>query len=155
LNFYRLSCRASKVVFFIGHHHSHDDYEKTIYDIEKCLFAFNCQLKKLNGEFFVFHRTTGSPEINYIGIFGIKLEKQIETRFFLPGIHQKYSSSYKCVDNRDIRINKHKHLFFPADFRKKNCGPIEIRTYQKITLLFISGEPDVKSTWQNFSTELF
>jgi hypothetical protein len=30
----------------------------------------------------------------------------IETRFFLSGIHQKYSSSSKCVDNRDIRMNK-------------------------------------------------
>jgi hypothetical protein len=28
----------------------HDDYRKTIGDIEKRLFAFNCQLKKLNGE---------------------------------------------------------------------------------------------------------
>ena len=29
---------------------THDDYEKTIGDIEKRFFAINCQLKKLNGE---------------------------------------------------------------------------------------------------------
>jgi hypothetical protein len=29
---------------------SHDDYGKTIGDIEKKFFAFNCQLKKLNEE---------------------------------------------------------------------------------------------------------
>jgi hypothetical protein len=43
-------------------HPSHDDYGKTKGDIEKCFFAFNCQLKKLNGEIFVFlsdNRFTG------------------------------------------------------------------------------------------------
>ena len=40
----------SKVVFFKEATPSHDDYGKTIVDIEKRFFAFNCQLKKLNGE---------------------------------------------------------------------------------------------------------
>jgi hypothetical protein len=40
---------------------SHDDYGKTISDIEKRVFAFNCQLKKLNGEIFPFFQTTSSP----------------------------------------------------------------------------------------------
>jgi hypothetical protein len=39
-----------KVVFFRTTTPSHDDYEKTICDIEKRFFAFNYQLKKLNGE---------------------------------------------------------------------------------------------------------
>ena len=34
--------------FFKGGHPSHDDYGKTIDDVEKRFFAFNCQLKKLN-----------------------------------------------------------------------------------------------------------
>jgi hypothetical protein len=68
-----------------------------------------------------------------------------ENRFFLPGIHQKYSSSSKCVDNHDIRMNKHKNLTFRLILRKK-IGSIKIRTHQKITFRFISGEPDVKST---------
>jgi hypothetical protein len=63
-------------------------------------------------KFFLFHRTTGSPEIYYIGIFSIKFEKKIETRFFLPGIRQKYSSSSKYVDNRGIRMNQHENLTF-------------------------------------------
>jgi hypothetical protein len=32
------------------YHPTHDDYGKTIGDIVKRFFAFNCQLKKLNGE---------------------------------------------------------------------------------------------------------
>jgi hypothetical protein len=47
--------------FFLGGHPSHEDYGKTKDDIEKKFFAFNCQLKKLNGKFFIFPRTTGSP----------------------------------------------------------------------------------------------
>jgi hypothetical protein len=39
-----------KVVFFKGTTPIHDDYGKIIADIEKRFFAFNCQLKKLNGE---------------------------------------------------------------------------------------------------------
>jgi hypothetical protein len=56
--------------------------------------------------------TDNRRSIIYIGIFSIKFEKKIETRLFLPGIHQKYSSSSECVDNRDIRINKYKNLPF-------------------------------------------
>ena len=37
--------------FFKGCHVSDDDYGTTIDDIEKRLFAFNCQQKKLNGNF--------------------------------------------------------------------------------------------------------
>jgi hypothetical protein len=46
-------------------------------------------------KFFLFYRTTGSPVTGdlFIGIFGINFEKKIESRFFLPGIHQNYSSS--------------------------------------------------------------
>ena len=77
-----------------------------------------------------------------------------ETHFFLPGIHQKYSTSSNCVDNRGLRINKHKNLTFQLILTKK-FGPIEIRTYQKITFRFISGEPDVKSILYNFFIELF
>jgi hypothetical protein len=40
--------------FFRWAHPSHDDYGKTIGDIEQRFFAFNCQLKKLNGETFSF-----------------------------------------------------------------------------------------------------
>ena len=42
--------KIAKVVFFKGGHPSHDYHGKTIADIEKCFFAFNCQLKKLNVE---------------------------------------------------------------------------------------------------------
>jgi hypothetical protein len=50
-------------VFFRWATPSHDDYGKTIGDIRKRFFAFNCQLKKFNGEFFYFSSDlTGSPE---------------------------------------------------------------------------------------------
>jgi hypothetical protein len=41
----------------------HDDYGKTIGDIEKQFFAFNCELKKLNGKICPFssdYRFTGN-----------------------------------------------------------------------------------------------
>ena len=37
-------------IFFKGGHPSHDYHGKTIADIEKWFFAFNCQLKKLDVE---------------------------------------------------------------------------------------------------------
>jgi hypothetical protein len=42
--------RSVKVIFFMWAHPTHDDYEKTIGEIEKRFFAFNCQLKELNRE---------------------------------------------------------------------------------------------------------
>jgi hypothetical protein len=48
----------------------HDDYGKTIDDIEKRFLAFNCKLKKLNGDFFLFYRTTGSPVTGDLSITG-------------------------------------------------------------------------------------
>jgi hypothetical protein len=41
---------GAKVIFFRWATPSHDDCGKTIDDIEKRFFAFNCQLKKLNRE---------------------------------------------------------------------------------------------------------
>jgi hypothetical protein len=95
-------------------------------------------------KFCVIHRTTGSPVTGDIlyRYFQYKIVEK-NRNFFLPGIHQKYSSSSKCVDIRDIRMNKHKNLIFRLILRKKKIGPIEIRTYQKITFRFISGEPDI------------
>ena len=46
--------KATLGSFFRSTHPSHDDYEKTIGNIDKRFFAFNCQLKKLNGEIFIF-----------------------------------------------------------------------------------------------------
>jgi hypothetical protein len=46
---------SSKVVFLeaiMVHHPSHDDYGKTIDDIEKRFFAINCQQKNLNRKNF-------------------------------------------------------------------------------------------------------
>ena len=39
--------------FFKGATPIYDDHGKTIGDIEKRFFAFNCRQKKLNGEIFV------------------------------------------------------------------------------------------------------
>jgi hypothetical protein len=66
-------------------------------------------------KFSLFHRTTSSPVTGDVlsRYFQYKIrEKKIETRFFLLGIHQKYSSSSECVDNRGIRMNKHENLTF-------------------------------------------
>jgi hypothetical protein len=51
----------AKVVVFKSTHPSHADYGKTIGDIDKRFFAFNCQLNKLNKEI--------SPDINRNVIF--------------------------------------------------------------------------------------
>jgi hypothetical protein len=40
--------------FLKGRHSSHDDYGKTVDDIEKRFFACNCQQKNLNRETFIF-----------------------------------------------------------------------------------------------------
>ena len=85
-------------------------------------------------KFCLIHRTTGSPvtgDLLYT-YFSIKLEKKNETRFFRPGIHQKYSSSSKCVDNRDIRMNKHKNLTFRLILRKKILGPSRFEPTKKL-----------------------
>jgi hypothetical protein len=58
-----------------------------------------------------------------IGIFRIKFGKKNRKSLFLPGIHQKYSSTSKCVDDRDIRMNKHKNLAFRLILRKQILGP--------------------------------
>ena len=62
--------KKPKVVFFKGGHPSYDDYGKTIEDIEKCFFAFNCQLKKLNVEilwsWFDIRFTGYKPESNFL-----------------------------------------------------------------------------------------
>ena len=51
----RISVMLSKVIFILRLTHPSDyDYRKTIGDIEKRFFAFNCKLKKLNGEIFFF-----------------------------------------------------------------------------------------------------
>jgi hypothetical protein len=66
-------------------------------------------------KFLLFHRTTSSPVTGDLlyRYFQYKIwEKEIETRFFLPGIHQNNSSSSKRVDNRGIRMNKHKNITF-------------------------------------------
>ena len=46
---------------------------------------------------------------------------------------------------RIIKVKKLHKLKFPADSKKKKIGSTEIRTYQKITFWFISGEPHMKS----------
>jgi hypothetical protein len=58
----------SKGSFFRTTIPTHDDYEKTIGDIEKQFFAFSCQLKKLNADFFW---TTSSPVTGYLLYFSI------------------------------------------------------------------------------------
>jgi uncharacterized protein YfkK (UPF0435 family) len=100
-------------------------------------------------KFSLFHRTTGSPVTGDLlyRYFQYKIqENKSKLVFFLSGIHQKYSLSSKCVDNRGLRMNKQKNLTFRLILRKNNLGPIEIRTFKKNTFRFISGEPDVTST---------
>jgi hypothetical protein len=61
---------SPSVFFFRSTHPSHDDYGKTIGDIEKRFFAFTCQLKKLNGEillsWFDIRFTGYKPEFNFL-----------------------------------------------------------------------------------------
>ena len=126
-------------------------------------------------KFFLFHRTTGSPVTGDLlyRYFQYKIwEKKIETRFFLPGIHQKYSSSSKCVDNGDIRMNKHKNLTFRLILRKKILGSSRARlgsmknwqfkhNYSRFLILFqvklirltaqIFPGPNPNWTWPNSS----
>ena len=65
-----LLSNLSKVLFFRLAHPSHGDYEKTIGDIEKRFFAFNCQLKNLNREillsWFDIRFTGYKPEFNFL-----------------------------------------------------------------------------------------
>jgi hypothetical protein len=49
----QINFSSSKVVFE-GTAPTDDDYGNTIGDIAERFFAFNCQLKKLNGDFFLF-----------------------------------------------------------------------------------------------------
>ena len=93
-------------------------------------FVFTCQLKKLNAETFSFSSDDGFTANRrfFISIFSIKFEKKIET-------HPKYSSSSKCVENRDIRMKQHKHLTFRLILRKKFLG--SSRFEPKITFRFI------------------
>jgi hypothetical protein len=57
---------------------------------------------------------------NPYGYFQLKRLKH----FFLPGIHQKYSSNSKCVDRHAIRMKKkHKNLTFWLILRKKLGSP--------------------------------
>jgi hypothetical protein len=68
-------------IFFKGSHPSHDDNGKTVKTIEKLFFAFDCQLKKLNGEFFF--RITGSPVIHLLNRkypFSIQYHMQIPAK---------------------------------------------------------------------------
>ena len=55
--------------FLGGSHPSHDDYGKTIDNIEKRFFAFKCQLKKLSGEIIklIWHQVHRiKPECNFL-----------------------------------------------------------------------------------------
>jgi hypothetical protein len=71
-----------------GRHRSHDDYGKTIGDIEKRFFAFNCQQKKLYGKFYLFDWISGSPDI----FFGRYTHLLLEQYFWwIPGRKKRVS----------------------------------------------------------------
>ena len=56
-------------IFFKGHHSSHDDYGKTIDDIEKYFFYSTANLKSSVDKFCEVDLTSGSPDINRNVIF--------------------------------------------------------------------------------------
>jgi hypothetical protein len=89
----------------------------------------------------------------------MKFEKKIETRFFLPGIHQKYSSSSKRVDNRDIRMKKHKNLPFRRILRKNNFDPSRFEPTNKLysglfPVIRMSNQLNKISLWRFFGWQL-
>jgi hypothetical protein len=54
------------------------------------------------------------------------------------------SSSSKCVQNRNIKMNLHTNLTFELILRKKNWAHQDSNLPKKFR--FISGEPDIQST---------
>jgi hypothetical protein len=63
-------------------------------------------------------------------IFSIKVEEKNRSSFFSSRNSSKYSSNSKYVDNRDIRMKKHKNITFQLILRK----------------IFLADEPHVEST---------
>jgi hypothetical protein len=58
--------------------------------------------------------------------------KKIETRFFLPETHHKYSSSSKCAKNRDIGMKKQNNLTFRLILEKQILGPPRFEPTEKL-----------------------